>query len=361
MITEAETCIRKYGVGSCGPRGFYGTFDVHLKLEEAIAEFMNLEETALYSYGFATISSAIPSYAKNGDIVFADESVNFSIQKGLQASRSTIKYFKHNDYEDLKRLLDEQLELDLKNPKKAKTKKRFCIVEGIYAKTGTMCPLVEINQLCLQHKVRLFVDESISFGVLGATGRGITEYLNVPVRDIDFISGTMEYAFASYGGFVVGSSYVVDHQRISGLGYCFSASLPPMLAGAGLHALNLIKENPHYITELQENCQYLHKKLSKLQGYNLEGHELSPLKFLSLAESTGSRQGDHKVLDDVIIYVKENYRIALTQPSLLEDQEYKLPPACIRIAVNRLLTKDEMDSVATALQSASDNLELFES
>jgi len=90
MITEAENCIRKYGVGSCGPRGFYGTFgedyflllllpgtcsfvsvDVHIKLEEAIAEFMKLEETALYSYGFATISSAIPSYAKNGDIVFA--------------------------------------------------------------------------------------------------------------------------------------------------------------------------------------------------------------------------------------------------------------------------------------------------
>lgn len=129
---------------------------------------------------------------------------------------------------------------------------------------------------------------------------------------------------------MVGSSYVVDHQRISGLGilrhdlciirsfegnemicfvfsgYCFSASLPPMLAGAGLHALNLIKENPHFITELQANCYYLHDVLSNVQGFILTGHELSPLKFLSLSDPTGSRQTDQKVLDQVILFVSIN-------------------------------------------------------
>ena len=90
-------------------RGFYGTIDVHLNLEEELASFMGVEEAALYSYGFSTIASAIPAYAKRGDIIYADEAVCFAIQKGLEASRSKIVYFKHNDLEDLRAKLEEQV------------------------------------------------------------------------------------------------------------------------------------------------------------------------------------------------------------------------------------------------------------
>lgn len=79
------------------------------------------------------------------------------------------------------------------------------------------------------------------------------------VKDIDFISGSLEHSLASFGGFIVGPSFVVDHQRISGLGYCFSASLPPLLAGAGIQALNILEENPDIIQELQEKCKYFHQ------------------------------------------------------------------------------------------------------
>ncbi|EFP05273.1 CRE-SPTL-1 protein [Caenorhabditis remanei] len=111
---RAKQTIFKYGVGSCGPRGFYGTVDVHLDLEKELAKFMGCEEAVLYSYGFATVSSAIPAYAKKGDVIFVDEGVNFAIQKGLQASRSRVEYFKHNDMEDLERLLLEQEQRDKK-------------------------------------------------------------------------------------------------------------------------------------------------------------------------------------------------------------------------------------------------------
>lgn len=110
--------LRRYGVGSCGPRGFFGTVDIHLELESRLAEFMAVEEACLYSYGFSTISSAIPSYAKQGDIIFADEDVNYAIQMGLLASRSTVYYFRHNDVEDLERLLLEQQDRDIADPKK---------------------------------------------------------------------------------------------------------------------------------------------------------------------------------------------------------------------------------------------------
>lgn len=105
---------------------------------------MKTEEAIIYSYGFATIASAIPAYSKRGDIVFVDKAACFAIQKGLQASRSDIKVFNHNDMDDLERLLKEQEIEDQKNPRKARVTRRFIIVEGLYMNTGTVCPLPEL-------------------------------------------------------------------------------------------------------------------------------------------------------------------------------------------------------------------------
>lgn len=223
----ALASLKKYGVGTCGPRGFYGTFDVHLDLEDRLAKFMKTEEAIIYSYGFATIASAIPAYSKRGDIVFVDRAACFAIQKGLQASRSDIKLFKHNDMADLERLLKEQEIEDQKNPRKARVTRRFIVVEGLYMNTGTICPLPELVKLKYKYKARIFLEESLSFGVLGEHGRGVTEHYGINIDDIDLISANMENALASIGGFCCGRSFVIDHQRLSGQGYCFSASLPP--------------------------------------------------------------------------------------------------------------------------------------
>lgn len=102
---KAIEALRTYGVGTCGPPGFYGTLDCHLDLEAKLAAFSGQESAIIYSQGFSCISSVIPAFAKRGDVVLADESVNFAIQKGIQISRSTVKYFKHNDMADLERLM----------------------------------------------------------------------------------------------------------------------------------------------------------------------------------------------------------------------------------------------------------------
>uniref|UniRef100_A0A158Q7R6 Serine palmitoyltransferase 1 n=1 Tax=Elaeophora elaphi TaxID=1147741 RepID=A0A158Q7R6_9BILA len=169
---EAKEAISKYGVGSCGPRHFYGTVDVHIALEKQLADFLGCEEAVLYSYGFVTISSAIPSYAKKGDVIFADKGVNFAIQEGLKASRSRIEWFNHNDVSDLERLLMEQVEWDRKFPKLASKTRRFMVVEGLYMNSGDLCPLPELMALKWKYKVRIFIDESLSIGVIGKTGRG---------------------------------------------------------------------------------------------------------------------------------------------------------------------------------------------
>lgn len=117
----------------------------------------------------------------------SDQCVSFPIQKGIDASRSKTFYFKHNDMNDLERLLKEQDAIDRKNPKKAAKIRRFIIVEGIYANTGEMCPLREVVELRQRYKLRLILDESISFGSLGKNGRGILEHLDVNVNSFYLI------------------------------------------------------------------------------------------------------------------------------------------------------------------------------
>lgn len=150
----------------------------------------------------------------------SDECVNFAIQKGMDASRSKIVFFKHNDVNDLEEKLKEQEKKDLKNPKKAANIRRFLIVEGIYTNTGEMCPLNEVIKLRAKYKLRLFLDESISFGTIGKHGRGLTELLNIDKTEVDLISGSLETSVESVGGFCVGTRFIVEHQRLSGLGYC---------------------------------------------------------------------------------------------------------------------------------------------
>ncbi|XP_020802305.1 serine palmitoyltransferase 1 [Drosophila serrata] len=355
ILEESCKTLRKYGVGSCGPRGFYGTMDVHLDLEDRIAKFMGLEEAIVYSYGFSTVASAIPAYAKRGDIIFVDEAVNFAIQKGLDASRSTIVFFKHNNVEDLERLLIEQEKRDQKNPKKALKTRRFLVAEGIYMNTGEICPLPELVSLRQKYKLRLFIDESISFGTLGKGGRGVTEYFNVDRDEIDLISAGMEGSMATIGGFCVGSHFIAEHQRLSGLGYIFSASLPPMLTQAAISALDRFEREPQIFTQLQDKAKMLHNKFSRFSKLTIRGNELSPVKHLYLATAAESYDKELQLLTELADKCIAR-GVAVVQAAYLKDRERHPVRPSIRIAVNRLLEETDINAAFETIESVSSAL-----
>ncbi|EDW61038.1 serine palmitoyltransferase 1 [Drosophila virilis] len=355
ILEEACKCLRKYGVGSCGPRGFYGTMDVHLDLEDRLAKFMNLEEAIVYSYGFSTVASAIPAYAKRGDIVFVDEAVNFAIQKGLDASRSSIVYFKHNDAKDLERLLLEQEKRDLKNPKKAQKTRRFLVAEGIYMNTGELCPLPELVELRKKYKLRLFLDESVSFGTLGRTGRGLTEHFDVCRDEIDLISAGMEGAMATIGGFCVGSHFIAEHQRLSGLGYIFSASLPPMLTQAAICSLDRFEREPHIFEQLQQKSRQLHCQFERFSKLKLGGDALSPVKHLYLSEKRDSFEAESKLLTQVADKCIER-GVAVVPAAYLQNRERQPIRPSLRIAVNRLLEDADISTAFEIIESVSSSV-----
>jgi len=173
-----------------------------MDFERDVAEFLGTEAAILYSQGFSTISSVIPAFCKRGDIIVADRSVNFAIQKGIQISRSTVRWYDHNDLKSLEETLI-NVEKERKKRKGPLTR-RFIITEGIFERDGEMVDLPKLVgsfdlpvrhislkfgsqiELKLKYKYRLILDESISFGTMGRTGRGLTELYNVPVGDYSF-------------------------------------------------------------------------------------------------------------------------------------------------------------------------------
>lgn len=241
----------------------------------------------------------------------------------------------------------EQEVRDRKNPKKARTIRRFLIIEGLYVNYGDICPLPRMVELKYKYKYRIFMDESASFGTIGQMGRGVTEYYNVDRQQIDLISSTLEYAVGSIGGFAVGSSFVVDHQRLSAQGYCFSASLPPLLAAAAIEALNIMEEdNTSLFDTLMEKSKRLHKKLLAIKGYSVHGDEISALKHLRLANALNTIAR----LEEIVQFAQTR-GITITVARYLSD-EHVVPEPSIRLILNVEMTEEELEFLCTVLQEA---------
>lgn len=292
---SCENIIRKYGVGTCGPRAFYGTTDVHLELEERIAEFMCMEEAIVYSYGFVAISSSIAAYCKRKDFIFVDKEANFPIHQGLTAARSNVVYFDHNDPDSFRREAQKIAEKE-KNKKPAR---KFLIVEGVSWKTGKVLPLEEFLRIAEDFKMRVFLEETYSIGIFGDHGRGLTEHFNIDPARIDMIIATLESAIGSIGGFCAGSQMIIEHQRLSGSGYIFSASLPTYLVQACLESIKIMGEKPKQLRALAVE---FHDFLKETCKFNVTSDPQSAFKVFTVADKDHKKETEEKIWE----FCKEN-------------------------------------------------------
>lgn len=137
---KAIQTLRTYGVGPCGPPGFYGTQDVHMKTEADVAAHLGVPACIIYAQSFSTVSSVIPSFSKRGDIIVADKAVNFALRKGIQISRSTVRWYEHNDMDDLERVLQAVTKEQAKKP----LTRRFIITEGMFENVGDVSDLPKL-------------------------------------------------------------------------------------------------------------------------------------------------------------------------------------------------------------------------
>ncbi|KAE8223128.1 hypothetical protein CF319_g3785 [Tilletia indica] len=289
---KAIETMREYGVGSCSPPGFYGTIDVHVNLESELANFLSTEDAIIYSQGFSTVSSVISAFAKRGDYIVADKGCNFAIQLGIQVSRVSTRWYEHNNLKALEQTLD-SVRREAKR-KGGRLTRRFIVTEGIFERDGAKVDLAKIVELAKKYKFRIILDESLSIGTVGKTGRGMTELCGVPASDVSIIVGSMANTFGSAGGFCAGSKEVVYHQRINGTAFVFSAALPALLAVAASEALRRLIADPAMLLTLQAHINTLRGILDHVESIYIPSDNISPVIHIQI-RSKGERHPDTPV------------------------------------------------------------------
>lgn len=250
----AKAVISTTGVGACSAPNFYGTQAVHVRLEEDISKYLNTDSSIIYGQDFVTPSSVLPAFVKRGDLCVVDSGVNLAIQKALIVSRCDVEWYNHNDMAHLKSVLEGlKSSLDKQKP----LCRRFIVTEGLFSNSGSIVDLPELVKLKNQFKYRVFLEESNSIGVLGKTGRGVTEHFSISNAEIAITCGSMANSFGSAGGFCTGAKAMIHHQRLGSLAYVFSASLPPYSAKVSSAAIQeILNVNDDGYSKLMEK---LHK------------------------------------------------------------------------------------------------------
>lgn len=356
MKKVANDTVAKYGVGSCGPRGFYGTIDVHLQLEAAIASFMGCPSCTIFSFDIATVASVIPACANRKDIVVADEYVSFPVQQGLSLSRAAVHWFKHNDPEDLERIIKkvEEQERKLKKP----LCRKLVVVEGVYPNFGDIAPLDKICEIKDKYKYRLLVEESYSFGVMGATGRGACEHHGLAPHQVEVICASMGTALGSVGGFCTGAEKdVVEHQRLAGSAYVFSASLPPFLATSALIALTAMQQSDlqrKLLTKLHSNCLSLRTQIAKIPGLYVNSGpscDSSAVIHVRLDPSLSKGQ-QQELLSQLADVAMEKHGVMMSVPAYSSLDRVQPTPS-VRIFVSAAMTDKDVSAVIAALKAAA--------
>lgn len=257
VIERIHQAVDKYGSSCTGSRFLNGTLDIHVELEEKLAQFMQTESALVYSTGFQTNLGAISTIVGKSDYIFADRSDHASIVDGCRLSfGDTIKY-KHNDMDDLERVLR-------KVPKEAG---KLIVTDGVFSMEGDIVNLPKLVELAGIYDAQILVDDAHSIGVLGDHGRGTAEHFHLQDK-VDMVMGTFSKSFASIGGYIAASEDVIHYIKHFSRPLIFSASPPPAAVAAVLASLEIMESEPERRIRLWEITNRMHREY-KAMGFNL--------------------------------------------------------------------------------------------
>jgi len=252
----AINAIKKYGTGCAGSRFLNGTLDIHVQLEEKLAKFMRKESALVFTTGFQVNLGVIASLIGKDDVVIIDKMDHASIVDGCRLSFGEVKRYKHNDIEDLERVL-----------KECEGKTKLVVVDGVFSMEGDIVKLPEVVNMCKKYGARLMVDDAHGIGVLGRTGRGTAEHFGVE-NEVDLIMGTYSKSLASIGGFIAGEKDVINYIKHFARAFIFSASPPPASVASVSAAIDIIENEPERREQLWKNTNKMLKGFKEL-GFDI--------------------------------------------------------------------------------------------
>jgi 8-amino-7-oxononanoate synthase len=252
----ALDALHRYGTGITGSRFLNGTLDLHLELEQELADWMGTDAALVFTTGQQANVGALGTILGRQDTVIADSGDHASILDGVLLSGAKLRAFRHNRLDRLEHAL-QRAGNDGGGI--------LVVVDGVFSTEGDVAPLPEICDLCARYGARLMVDEAHALGVLGARGAGTSELLDVEDR-VDLRMATFSKSLASCGGVIAGPADVVEFLRIQARSFIFTASAVPAAVGAALAAVRICRsdEGPALFAQVLDNARYLHQGLSEL-------------------------------------------------------------------------------------------------
>jgi 8-amino-7-oxononanoate synthase len=318
VIAAAEKALLKYGSGCAGSRFLNGTLDIHVQLEKELAEFEHKDGALCFSTGFSVNAGVIPQLVGRGDYVICDDRDHASIVDGRRLSFATQLHYKHNDMEDLERVLK-------KLPHEAV---KLIVVDGVFSMEGDLAKLPEIVELKHKYNCSIMVDEAHGLGVFGEQGRGVCHHFGLQ-DEVDVIMGTFSKSLASIGGFVASDWDTINYLRHTSRTYIFSASDTPAATAAAIEALHIIQEEPERIQHLWDVTNYALKRFRE-EGFEI-GETESPI---------------------IPLYVRDSYKTFLVTKLAFDRGVFinpVIPPACapqdtlVRFALMATHSKEQVE------------------
>lgn len=264
IIDAAKEALDKYGSGCAGSRFLNGTLDIHVALEKDLAEFVHKDEALCFSTGFSVNAGVIAAIGGREDYIICDDRDHASIVDGRRLSFAHQLKYKHNDMEDLERVL-QKLPYDAV---------KLIVVDGVFSMEGDLARLPEIVELKHKYNCSIMVDEAHGIGVFGKNGRGVCDHFGL-TDEVDLIMGTFSKSLASIGGFIAGDSDTINYLRHSCRTYIFSASNTPAATAAAQKALDILKAEPERIERLWDVTNYALRRF-KEEGFEI-GDTESPI------------------------------------------------------------------------------------
>jgi glycine C-acetyltransferase len=259
---RAVEAIEKFGVGSGAVRTIAGTMALHMKLEEKIAEFKNVEAAVVFQSGFTANAGTVQAIIGPEDVIISDELNHASIIDGCRLSKAAIKRFPHKDTDACEKVLKELA---------GHAGRKLLITDGVFSMDGDIAPLPKLVELAEKYGCIMMIDDAHASGVLGRNGRGTVDHFRVHGR-VDIQVGTLSKAIGALGGYICSTREVIEFLYHRARPFLFSTSHPPSVAATCLAAFELLDEEPELVQKLWENTRFFKEGLKRL-GFNTGASE----------------------------------------------------------------------------------------
>ncbi len=293
----AIDATRKYGVGSGAVRTIAGTMKMHMDLEEQIARFKKSEACVVFQSGFTANAGTVSAILGKEDLIVSDELNHASIIDGCRLSRATIKIFKHKDYADCERILQETQNWN---------GKKLLISDGVFSMDGDIAGLPTLCDLAEKYNCIMMVNDAHASGVLGANGRGTVDHFGLHGR-VDIQVGTLSKAIGSLGGYICGSHDLIEFLYHRGRPFLFSTSHPPSVVATCQAAFELLDSEvgERLVKKLWANTKFFKRKLKKL-GFDT-GKSETPITPIMVGEAEKAFQFSRDLCNEGVFAVALGY------------------------------------------------------